>query len=523
MNDIPKPLVLIILDGWGTSPPWGGNAISLAKIPFFDKMWQSFPHTILQAFGQYVGLPGHEMGNSEVGHLNIGAGRVVNQDVSRIKKTMADGSFFKNPVLNEAIDHAAQRNGNLHLLGLLSAGSVHSHIDHLFALLDLCKRRDFQQVFVDVISDGRDADPMSAQTFIAKLQHKFKQIGFGQISTVSGRYYAMDRDSHWERTEKVYNTMVNGEGVTAETALSAVANSYNKGTTDEFILPTVIIKNGEPVAKVKSGDSIIFFNFRADRARQISQAFMTEKIDKFQRGKRIKHLFFTGLIPYGYEQEISESLKSAFNPEKIPNTLAEVLSKNKLRQLHITETEKYAHLTYFFNGGREKPFPGEERILIPSPRVATYDLKPEMSAGEITKTLLEKLDENRYDFIVVNFANPDMVGHTGNIKAEIVGIEFLDKCLQQIITETLALGGTAVVTADHGNAEEMLSPATGQLSTEHNKNPVPFILVSNLPKLKRPIAQDGLLANIAPTILEILKIRKPKEMLGKSLLLKINA
>ncbi len=508
---------LLVLDGWGVAPAWGGNTIAIASTPNYDHLWQKYPRTTLYANGSYVGLPGHEMGNSEVGHLNIGSGRVIALDSTKITASIEDGSFFENPRLNEAIDHAQKRNGNLHILGLCSDGGVHSDIGHLWAILELCQKKNFNRVFVDAITDGRDSEPMSAQTFVSQIEDKFKKLGFGQISTVGGRYYYMDRDRRWERTELAYNAMVKGQGLTAPSALKAISNSYTQGKTDEFITPTVIVgNNNKPVGLVKSGDSIIFFNFRSDRARQISQTFMADEFGYFPRGDKIDHLYFIGMIPYGYEQEIALGLKSAFGTFAIKNGLSEVLSNLGLSQLHIAETEKYAHVTYFFNGGREELLPKEERILIPSSKVKTYDLKPEMSAPEITKKILTALG-GKWDFIIGNFANGDMVGHTGNFKAAILAVEAVDKYLGQLSTTSLENNWVMIITADHGNIEEMIFPQTGEKATEHSKNPVPFILVGKFDK--KPILRiDGVLADIAPTILDLMGIEKPKEMTGKSLI-----
>lgn len=522
-KNILKPIVLLILDGWGYAPAWGGNAISVAKTLNFDRLWKEYPHTTLCASGECVGLPGHERGNSEVGHLNLGTGRAVKQDSSRISEAIKDGSFFGNTVLIEAIDHAQKRNGNLHLMGLVSDGGIHSHLDHLYALLELCQQQKFDRVYIHAFTDGRDTDPMAALTIVSHLQEKMKQLKIGQIATISGRYYGMDRDNHWERTAKVYNAMVKGEGITRSSVLQAISQSYNQGITDEFIPPTVITRNNRPITTVENGDSMIFFNFRSDRARQISMAFMAEKMPYFERGYKISHFYFVGMIPYGYEEELKLKLKSAFAPEKISNSLAEILANNNLKQYHSAETEKYAHVTYFFNGGREDPFSGEDRLLIPSPRVSSYDQKPEMSIREVNKKAIQAIQSGKYNFMVINFANPDMVGHTGNFKAVIKTCEIVDEELGRIVKTVLEKKALIMVTADHGNAEQMINPKTGQPHTEHTKNPVPFILIADQNSVIKDLRlrNGGVLADIMPSILEFLNLKPVPEMTGKTLITKI--
>ena len=502
-----KPFVLAILDGWGQSPAWGGNAITMAQTPNMDRCWAKFPHTTLKASGGAVGLPGHEMGNSEVGHLNLGAGRVIWQDISRISKTIKSGSFFKNKVLKKTCQFVLDKNSSLHIVGLASDGGVHSHINHLTALLELAKKEKVKSVFVHVLCDGRDTDPSAALSYVSKLKEKMKVLGVGRIATVSGRYYAMDRDKRWDRTEKVYNAMVLGEGPTAKDALSCISHSYAEGKTDEFITPTVIISNNKPIAKIKNNDAVIFFNFRADRMRQLTHAFADKKFRNFKRRALPKNLNLVTMVPYEYEIEIP--VKVIFPiPKKIKNVLTEIISDHNLKQLHIAETEKYAHVTYFFNGGREKPFPGEDRILVPSPRVATYDLKPEMSADGVYKKLIANL--TKYDFIVVNFANPDMVGHTGNMKAAIRAVETVDRYIGQIAEEIKKQKGLMIITADHGNVEKMIDPVTGERDTEHSTSEVPFIIIDGERSFRN--LHPGKLANVAPTILDIMGIEKPAEM-----------
>lgn len=515
MNQIKenKKVVLLILDGWGYAPPWGGNAISIALTPNYDKLWKDNPHTLLCASGSCVGLPGHERGNSEVGHLNLGIGRTLMQDSQRVNQAIEDGSFFKNEVIARAIGHAEKNNSSLHLMGLVSEGNIHSHLNHLLAILDYCQKVKFNRVFIHAFTDGRDSSPMSALTFFAKLQDKIKQIGFGRIATVSGRYFGMDRDDHWERISRAYGAIVLGKGITAHSSTQAITNAYNNGYTDEFIPPTNICDNGIPIGLMEDNDSVIFFNFRADRAREISMAIIGEKFSFFPR-KDLKNLFFTSMIPYGYETELKLNLLSIFASEKVQLPLADIISKQKLPQLHLAETEKYAHVTYFFNGGEEKPFLLEDRILVPSPRIASYAEKPEMSVRLITNDLISKI--TKYDFIAVNFANGDMVGHTGNFQATVKACEVIDECLGQIVKVIKEKKYVLMVTADHGNCEEMVNIRTGEPNNEHTNNPVPFILVNHLAKLR----SNGILGDVAPTILDIMNILQPEDLKCSTLLVK---
>ena len=504
------PVLLTILDGWGITADTYGNSIVAAGTPNFNRYWNNYPHTELVASGLAVGLPRGQMGNSEVGHLNMGAGRVVYQELTRITKEIEEGSFYQNIRLLEAIKHVKNTGGNLHLLGLLSDGGVHSHIEHLFALLELCRRENFSRVFIHAFLDGRDVPPQNAREYIEALEAKLKEMGFGQIATVMGRYYAMDRDKRWERTEKAYRALVLGEGFKVTRAEAAVALAYDRGETDEFVSPTVVVNGeGQPWGLVKEGDSIIFYNFRPDRARQITRAFVDDDFTGFSREK-IKNLYFVCFTQY--DKTIAAPV--AFLPQTIENCLGEYLAKKGKKQLRIAETEKYAHVTFFFNGGVEKPYPGEERILIPSPKVATYDLKPEMSAYEVTERLLAEMEKG-YDLIVLNYANPDMVGHTGNFDAAVKAINAVDECLGQVVDKFLTLGGTVIITADHGNAEKMLE-TDGSPYTAHTTNPVPFILVGDQYRdIKLP--ESGSLCDIAPTILKLLALEIPPEMTGKPL------
>lgn len=507
----PRPLALIILDGFALREEVHGNAVAQAHTPNFDRYWSRFPHTTLTACGEAVGLPEGQMGNSEVGHLNIGAGRIVYQDLTRISKSIKEGEFYENKVLRDAVQHAKKHGTRLHLYGLLSDGGVHSHIDHLFAMLELAHKEQFNDVYIHAFLDGRDVAPTSAKHFIEQLINKINELGVGRIATVQGRYYSMDRDNRWERTEKSYRAMVYGDGPKYTNPLKAVIESYEKSIFDEFVMPTVITDHqGEPVGLVESGDSIIFFNFRPDRAIQLSQVFTNEDFRGFDRGpKRPKGLYFACMTLF------SESVDGyvAYAPKNLDNTLGEVLSQHGLTQLRIAETEKYPHVTYFFNGGREPSMPGESRILIPSPKVATYDLQPEMSAYELTEALLAEIQAEKHDVIVLNFANPDMVGHSGKLEPTIKAVETVDECLGRIVDLILDKGGKALITADHGNADMVLDD-NNQPVTSHTTFPVPLIITDSSTKLR----DNGILADISPTILNMLQLPQPKEMIGKSLI-----
>ncbi|MED0677358.1 2,3-bisphosphoglycerate-independent phosphoglycerate mutase [Aneurinibacillus thermoaerophilus] len=506
----PKPVALIIMDGFGYREEEYGNAIKQANTPNFDKYWNEYPHTLLGASGLAVGLPEGQMGNSEVGHLNLGAGRVVYQDLTRVTKDIQEGQFFKNETLLKAIQHAKENNTDLHLYGLVSDGGVHSHIEHLFALLRMAKQENLDRVYIHAFLDGRDVAPDSAVMYIQQLQDKIKEYGVGRIATVQGRYYAMDRDRRWERTEKSYRAMVYAEGPKYTDPIEAVQESYERSVYDEFVMPTVITNaDGTPVATVKDNDSVIFFNFRPDRAIQLSQVFTNEDFRGFDRGdKRPKNLFYVCMTKF------SETVGGyvAYKPTDLDNTLGEVLSQHNLRQLRIAETEKYPHVTFFFSGGREAEFEGEKRILINSPKVATYDLKPEMSAYEVTEALLKEIEADTHDVIILNFANCDMVGHSGMMEPTIKAVETVDECMGRVVEAVLAKGGVALVTADHGNADLMLDEE-GNPVTSHSTYPVPFILTKKGVELR----EGGVLADISPTILKLLGVEQPKEMTGKPL------
>ncbi|MGO8684931.1 MAG: 2,3-bisphosphoglycerate-independent phosphoglycerate mutase [Thermoleophilia bacterium] len=521
-----RPVVLVILDGWGVAPAGPGNAISLAPTPTFDRLEAECVHGTLVASGTGVGLPVGQMGNSEVGHLNIGAGRVVYQDLTRISAAIADGSFFRNPVLVQACAKAAGRQSTLHLLGLVSDGGVHSDLEHLKACLDLAQREHVGKVVVHAFLDGRDTLPRSARGFLAEIQQYMDEIGLGRFGTVCGRYYAMDRDNRWDRVEKAYRALVGGDGLVAASADEAVVAAYGRGENDEFVLPTIIaaaaggaaagqvsgddVHGADPDGRVKGGDVCLFFNFRPDRARQLTRAFYEADFAGFARGRKLDIDFVTMTE---YKREFP--LPVAFPPEHPTRVLAEVLAEHGLHQLHIAETEKYAHVTFFFNGGVEREYPGETRILVPSPReVPTYDHKPEMSAFAITDRLLEQLRRASFDFVIVNFANADMVGHTGVIPAAIAAVTVVDTCLGRIVDLVNDLGGVCLVTADHGNAEQMLEP-DGGVNTAHSTNPVPFIATT---VTGVSVRSGGCLADIAPTILHLLGLSQPAEMSGSDLL-----
>jgi len=500
--------MLIILDGWGISRRRKGNAVFLAKTPNFDHLKKEYPDSQLQASGEAVGLMKGMMGNSETGHLNIGAGRIVEQEITRINRAIKDGSFFSNPAFLRAINNAKKNKSTLHLMGLLSNAGIHSYGPHLYALLKLAANRKVGKVKIHIFSDGRDTGIKSVKKYVKELEGQIKKYKIGEIATLSGRYYAMDRDNRWARTKKAYEALVQGRGERAKDIWEGIEMAYQRGETDEFIKPTVI----GGFEGIKSGDSVIFYNFRPDRPRQIARAFIEPNFKRFKRGKKIG-LAFVCMTEYYHKMPAL----TAFKKIEIKNVLGEELSRRKIRQLRIAETEKYAHVTYFFNGMREKPFLGEERILIPSPRVATYDLQPEMSADKITERTLREIKKGKYGVIILNFANADMVGHSGKLKAAIKAVETVDRRLGKIVSRLKEKKGAALITADHGNAEEMIDPRTGKPLSRHTLNPVPFILVSEeKPRLRK----KGKLADIAPTMLDVMEIRKPKEMTGVSLLLK---
>ncbi len=502
-----KPVTLIIMDGFGISDQIEGNAVACASTPNIDRLERNYSYTTLGAAGLDVGLPEGQMGNSEVGHLNLGAGRIVYQDYTRINRAIEDGSFMKNPALTDAVDVAKEMGQSLHLMGLLSDGGVHSHNTHLYTLLEMARERSLEQVYIHAILDGRDVPPKSAFTYLRELEEKIKSIGVGNVATVSGRYYTMDRDRRWDRIEMAYRAMTNGEGFRAKRSEEAVEEGYRRGESDEFIKPTII----DPDGLIDEEDSVIFFNFRPDRARQITKAFVDQSFDEF--GTEPLKVHFVCMTRY----EETISVPVAFPVEYLHDTLGEAVSRAGLRQLRIAETEKYAHVTFFFNGGKEAPEKGEDRILVPSPRVATYDLQPEMSAFLVTENVLEAIGKNAYDMIILNFANADMVGHTGIFEAAVKAVEAVDSSVGKVVDEILKKDGAVLLTADHGNAEQMTDPATKQPHTAHTTNKVPFVLVTNR---EMRLRDGGILADVAPTVLDLLGLAKPSAMIGSSLIIR---
>ena len=506
-----KPTVLLILDGYGERKEKEGNAIALAKTPVMDRLKKEFPYVEGQASGLFVGLPDGQMGNSEVGHMNMGAGRIVYQELTRITKSIQDGDFFENKALKAAVEHCKKEDSALHFMGLVSSGGVHSHIEHIYGLLELAKRAGLKKVYLHAFLDGRDTPPDSGKSFLLAVEKKMQELHVGEIATISGRYYAMDRDKNYDRVEKAYRAMVDGTGEKASSVEEAIDASYAKKVYDEFVLPTVIEKDGA-VHTVADGDAMIFFNFRPDRAREICHAFCDDEFNFFNRGPR-KKVFFVCFTDY---DPTIPNKRVAFEKEEIHNTLGEVVSNLGKNQLRIAETEKYAHVTFFFNGGKEEPYENEDRILVPSPKeVPTYDLKPEMSCYTVTEKLTEAIRSGKYDLVVANFANPDMVGHTGVLPAAIKAIEVVDECMGKVVDAVASMHGNLFILADHGNADIMIDEKTGEPYTAHTTNPVPFILVS---EEKHKLREGGCLADVAPTLLELMGIPQPKEMTGKSLL-----
>lgn len=508
-----KPVVLMVLDGYGLNDRTEGNAIAMANTPVMDKLMKECPFQKGYASGLAVGLPDGQMGNSEVGHMNIGAGRIIYQDLTRITKDIEDGTFFKNEELLEAMENCKKNDSDLHLFGLLSDGGVHSHLSHVYGLLEMAKQQGVSKVYVHAFLDGRDTPPASAKGFVETLENKMAEIGVGKVASLSGRYYAMDRDNNWDRVEKAYDSLVTGDGIKAESATQALQESYDNGKTDEFVEPTVICKDGQPLSLVKADDSVIFFNFRPDRAREMTRAFCDDKFTGFERK--------TGFIPLTFVcfKDYDESIpnkKVAFKKEHIKNTFGEFLANHGKKQLRLAETEKYAHVTFFFNGGVEEPNKGEDRILVKSPKVATYDLQPEMSAPQVCGKLVDAIKSDKYDVIVINFANPDMVGHTGVQEAAIKAVETVDECVGKAVEALKEVDGQMFICADHGNAEQLIDYETGAPWTAHTTNPVPFILVNADPKYT--LRENGCLADIVPTLIQLMGMEQPVEMTGKSLL-----
>ena len=510
-----KPTVLMILDGYGMRDTCEHNAVCEAKTPIMDQLMSQCPFVRGNASGLAVGLPDGQMGNSEVGHLNMGAGRIVYQELTRITKSIEDGDFFENPEFLAAADTCKKNDSALHLFGLVSDGGVHSHLTHLFGLLEFAKRQRLKKVYVHCFLDGRDTPPTSGKEFVAELEKKMQQLGVGEVASVMGRYYAMDRDKNWDRVQKAYDVLTKAEGEKAESACAGIQASYDKEVNDEFVVPFYVEKDGKPVATIQDGDSVIFFNFRPDRAREITRAFCDEGFTGFAREKKLDLTFvcFTD-----YDETIGNKL-IAFKKEEIKNTFGEFLAAHHMTQARIAETEKYAHVTFFFNGGVEEPNEGEDRILVPSPKeVPTYDLKPEMSAPIVCDKLVEAIESGKYDVIIINFANPDMVGHTGVESAAIKAIETVDACVGRAVEAIKAAGGVLFICADHGNAEVMVDEATGEPWTAHTTNQVPFVLVGADPAYK--LREGGRLCDIVPTLIELMGLEKPKEMTGESLLVK---
>ncbi|GAE31613.1 2,3-bisphosphoglycerate-independent phosphoglycerate mutase [Alkalihalobacillus hemicellulosilyticus] len=506
-----KPVALIILDGFAMREEEKGNAVAQANKPNFDRYWNQYPHATLEAQGEAVGLPEGQMGNSEVGHLNIGAGRIVYQSLTRVNLSIREGDFFENDTFLDAMNHVKKKNSALHVYGLLSDGGIHSHINHLFALLELAKKEKVEKVYVHGFLDGRDVGQTSAEIYVRNLQDKLQELGLGQIASLHGRYYAMDRDKRWERVEKSYRAMVYGEGPTYTDPVQVIEDNYKNDIFDEFVIPSVITEeDGSPVGTIQDDDAVIFFNFRPDRAIQMSQVFTNEDFRGFDRGdQHPTNLHYVCLTHF------SETVDGyvAFKPTNLDNTLGEVLAQQQYKQLRIAETEKYPHVTFFFSGGREEPFPNEERILIDSPKVATYDLQPEMSAYEVTDALVKEIEADKHDAIILNFANPDMVGHSGMLEPTIKAVETVDECLGRVVDAVLAKGGAAVITADHGNADEVVT-LDGNAMTAHTTNRVPVIVTDEGLSLR----EDGILADLAPTVLSLLGGSQPKEMTGKTLI-----
>ena len=510
-----KPVVLMILDGYGLNKNCEANAVCEGKTPVMDQLMSQCPFVEGQASGMAVGLPEGQMGNSEVGHLNMGAGRIVYQELTRITKSIMDGDFFTNKAFVEAVENCKKNDSALHMFGLVSDGGVHSHLTHIFGLLELAKRNGLEKVYVHCFLDGRDTPPCSGKDYVAQLEEKMAELGVGKVASVAGRYYAMDRDKNWDRVQIAYNALTKGEGVMADSATGAIQASYDAEKTDEFVMPTVITENGAPIATIKDGDSVIFYNFRPDRAREMTRAFCDDEFTGFDRGERVK----TTYVCFTDYDETIQNKSVAFVKEQITNTFGEFLAANGKKQARIAETEKYAHVTFFFNGGIEEPNEGEDRFLIPSPKeVATYDLKPEMSAPGVCDKLVEAIKSNNYDVIIINFANPDMVGHTGVEAAAIKAIETVDECVGRAVDAIKEVDGVMFICADHGNAEQLVDYETGAPFTAHTTNPVPFILVNADPSYK--LREGGCLADIAPTLIELMGMEQPKEMSGKSLLVK---
>lgn len=512
-----KPVAIIVLDGWGIAPAWGGNAISQARTKNFTTAFLKYPSTSLLASGESVGLPPKSPGNSEAGHLNIGSGRIIHQDITLIDQRIQSKDLNKNIVLEEAVIHSKKFNSKIHVMGLLSKTGTHSHVRHLYSLLEILKEKNVSSVSIHLFSDGRDSDPMSGIEMVNEVGKKIQEIGLGEIATISGRFFSMDRDNRWGRIARAYNLLVKGEGNIYESSMAAFSSAYSSGQTDEFIEPRAIINKTQPRSIVENNDAVIFFNFRSDRAKELTSAFLDSRVPGFPDRKILKNLYFATYVIYDENPKVHR----IFTPEKVQNPIAKVWSTQKLKQLHIAETEKYAHVTYFFNGGKESLFPGESRQIIQSNRsIKTYDLMPRMCAATITNYVIRALKKNDFDRYVINFANTDMVGHTGNLSAVIQAAESVDDCLGQVLDAIIQQNGIAFICSDHGNAEQMVNPITGDPDTEHTTNPVPFIIVSNDQELKSlKLRSDGILGDISPTLLGLTGSSIPAEMTGQSLII----
>jgi 2,3-bisphosphoglycerate-independent phosphoglycerate mutase len=507
----PKPVLLLILDGFGLRAEQDYNAIALANTPCWDSLQRDYPMTALDCSGEVVGLPDDQMGNSEVGHLHIGGGRLLRQELSRVSYEIKEGSFFKNPVLCRAVDEAIEKHKALHILGLLSAGGVHSHETQIMGMIELAAKRGLKKIYLHAFLDGRDVPPKSADSSLKLAEETFKRLGVGRIATIGGRFYGMDRDNRWERVQIAYNQIAKGEAqYTSTSALTALADAYQRGETDEFVVPTSILDENGKVVVLDKDDSVVFMNFRADRAREISQALTKPSFDKFERGCEAHQGYFATLTEY--HQDFDYPI--AYPAIDVKNGIGEVLANAGLKQLRLAETEKYAHVTFFLNGGRDAPFANEDRILVPSPQVKTYDMQPEMCAAQVTEHLLKAITEGQYDVIICNYANCDMVGHTGNLEAAIIAVETIDSCLQKVVDAVIQVHGQILLTADHGNIEQMIDPITRQPHTAHTTNLVPLVYIGG----NKPLADGGNLADIAPTLLAILGIEQPLEMTGRSLI-----
>ncbi len=513
-----KPFALIILDGWGVAPSWGGNAITLAKTSYFDELIRTYPNTTLSASGPSVGLSEGSPGNSEAGHLNIGAGRIVHQDLPLINQKIESGEFFNNKTMKASLGYLKKYGGKLHVMGLLSKSGTHSHLNHLYATLKFYKENGVTDAYIHLFSDGRDSDPMSGIEMIGEVQKKIDELGIGRISSIMGRFYAMDRDNRWGRTIRAYNTLTKGEAEVAQNANQVFSHSYKRGITDEFIEPRIITNKISNFEKIVDKDVVLLFNFRPDRVRQLTKAFLATEVKQFPDRKKLKNIMMVSFVTYEREN-LGDKV---FYPDPIENPIAKVISDKGYKQLHMAETEKYPHVTYFMNGGNEQAYPGETRKMIPSPKVRTYDYAPKMSAEKLTKQLNSFVKQGKNHFYIVNYANPDMVGHTGNLEATIQAISYIDTCLKSLIPEILKQEGTALIFADHGNAEQMINPQTSEPDTEHTTNPVPFILVNEKLKGNVVLQNNGSLTNIAPTALELLGIDKPNEMSSRESLILAN-